>query len=38
MSEGQRQNWKNKLIAAIAVGKPIAAWVRENHSRSHGPA
>ena len=30
MSEGQRQNWKNKLVAAIAVGKPIAAWAREN--------
>ena len=30
MSEGQRQNRKNKLVAAIAVGKPIAVWAREN--------
>jgi hypothetical protein len=30
ISEGQRQNRKNKLVAAIAVGKPIAAWAREN--------
>ncbi len=30
MSEGQRQNRKNKLVAAIAAGKPIAVWAREN--------
>ncbi len=30
MSEGQRQNRKNKLVAAIAMGKPIAVWAREN--------
>jgi hypothetical protein len=30
MSEGQRQNRKNKLVAAIAVGAPVAAWAREN--------
>ncbi len=30
MSEGQRQNRKNKLVAAIAAGKPIAVWATEN--------
>ncbi len=30
MSEGQRQNRKNKLVAAIAAGKPLAVWAREN--------
>ncbi len=30
MSAGQRQNRENKLVAAIAAGKPIAVWAREN--------
>jgi hypothetical protein len=31
MSEGQRQNRKNRLVAAIAVVKFIAEWPRENN-------
>jgi hypothetical protein len=30
MSEGQRQNRKSKLVTAMALGKPIAVWAREN--------
>ena len=30
MSEGPRQNRKKKLVAAIALGEPIATWAREN--------
>jgi hypothetical protein len=31
MSDGQRQNRKKKLVAAVALGTPVAQWARANN-------